>query len=88
MTHITAVPLFWHNFNIKRCFLSTVPLSSTEPHHYQKTLTWFLKCKSLSHVQFFVTLWIVAFCVHGILQARTLEEVAIPFFGGSFPPRG
>ena len=27
------------------------------------------------------------FCVHGILQARTLEWVAVPSFRGSSPPR-
>ena len=36
------------------------------------------KWKSLSHVQLFVTLW----SVHGILQPRILELVAIPFSGG------
>ena len=39
--------------------------------------------KSLSHVQLFMTPW----SVHGILQARILEWVAIPFSRGSSLPR-
>ena len=39
--------------------------------------------KSLSHVQLFVIPW----SVHGILQARILEWVAIPFSRGSSQPR-
>ena len=35
-----------------------------------------MKVKSFSHVQLFVTPWIVA---HGIFQARVLEGVAISF---------
>ena len=41
-----------------------------------------VKWKSLSHVWFFVTPWIV----HGVLQARTLEWVAFPFSRGSSNP--
>ena len=44
-----------------------------------------------SHVRLFVTLWPVAplgFSVHGILQGRILERVAIPFFRGLNQPRG
>ena len=48
------------------------------------------KCKSLSCVQFFVTpmdCGLPGSSVHGILQARTLEWVAIPFSRGSSRPR-
>ena len=48
------------------------------------------KVKSLGRVQLFVTLWIVAYqalSVHGILQARLLEWVAISFSRGSSRPR-
>ena len=41
----------------------------------------------VSHVQLFMTLWTVAHqapLFHGILQTRTLEWAAIPFFRGSF----
>ena len=48
------------------------------------------KWKSLSLVGLLATLWTVA-CqgssIHGILQARILEWVAIPFFRGSSQPR-
>ena len=46
-------------------------------------------CQSLSRVQLFVTPWIVAHQapVHGILQARVLEWVAISFSRGSSRPR-
>ena len=43
-----------------------------------------------SCVQLFVTLWTVALQAPlsmGILQARTLEGVAMPSSGGSSPPR-
>ena len=42
------------------------------------------KWKSLSCVQLFATLWTI---VHGILQARILEWVAIPFSRGCSQPR-
>ena len=48
------------------------------------------KCWSLSCVQLFVTLWTVAHQAPlsmGILQARILEWVDIPFSGGSYQPR-
>ena len=51
---------------------------------------WKWKCWSLSHVQFFATPWSVAppgSSVHGILQARILEWVGIPFYRGSSQPR-
>ena len=41
----------------------------------------------LSHVWLFVTLWTVDSSVHGILQARTLEWVAMPSSRGSSGPR-
>ena len=46
-------------------------------------------CLLLSHVQLFATPWTVArqVSVHGILQARILEWVAIPFSRGSSWPR-
>ena len=44
----------------------------------------------LSHVWFFVAPWMVAhqapMSIHGILQTRILEWVAIPFSRGSFWP--
>ena len=44
--------------------------------------------KSLSHAQLFATLWAVAdSSVHGIVQARILEWVAISFSKGSSLPR-
>ena len=46
------------------------------------------KWKLLSRVQLFATLWTVpGSSVHGILQARILEWVAIPFSRGSSWPR-
>ena len=45
---------------------------------------WKWKYKSLSHVQFFATLWTI---VHGIVQARILKWVAFPFFRRSSQPR-
>ena len=47
---------------------------------------WKWKCQSLSHVWLFATPWIVACQAPlstGILQARILEWVAIPFSRGS-----
>ena len=48
-----------------------------------------VKVKSLSHVRLFATLWTVAYqatpSVHGILQARVQEWVAISFSRGIFP---
>ena len=41
-------------------------------------------CCALSHIWVFVMLWTV---VHGILQARTVEWVAMPFSRGSSRPR-
>ena len=49
-----------------------------------------MHAKWLGCVQLLVTLWTVAHRVPlsmGILQARTLECVAIPFPRGSSPPR-
>ena len=46
--------------------------------------------KSLSCARLFATPWTCSppgFSVHGILQARVLEWVAISSFRGSFPPR-
>ena len=48
------------------------------------------KCKSFCHVQLFVTLMNCSppvSSVHGILQARILEWVAIPFSRASSQPR-
>ena len=48
------------------------------------------KCWSLSCVQLFVTLWTPARqapLTLGIIQARILENAAIPFFKQSFRPR-
>ena len=49
-----------------------------------------VKVKSLSHVQLFASPWTVAppgSSVHGILQARIVEWVAISFSRGSSRPR-
>ena len=49
-----------------------------------------VKCQSPSDVQLFATLWTVAppgSSVHGILQEKILEWVAIPFSWGSSQPR-
>ena len=49
-----------------------------------------VKVKSLSRVRLVATPWTVAYpgsSIHGILQARTLEWVAISFFRGSSQPR-
>ena len=49
------------------------------------------KWKSLSRVRFFATPWIIhslpRFSVYGLLQARILEWVALPFSRGSSQPR-
>ena len=47
-------------------------------------LVQFSSVQSLSHVQLFATLWTI---VHGILQARILEWVALPFSRESSQPR-
>ena len=46
-------------------------------------------CCRFSHVQLFTTLWTVApdSSVHGILQARILEWVAMSASGGTSQPR-
>ena len=49
-------------------------------------VAWKSNCSSLSLVQLFVTPWTVA-SVRGILQARILDWVAIPFSRGSSQPR-
>ena len=47
-----------------------------------------VKVKSLSRVRLFATPWTVAYSsIHGILQARILEWVAISFSKGSSRPR-
>ena len=53
-------------------------------------LGWKWKCWWLSRVRLFATLWTMSLpgsFVHGILQARILEWVAIPFSRGSYRPR-
>ena len=55
------------------------------------TYIYLFICKFLSHVQFFVTPWTIAHQAPlpmGILQARILEWVAMPFCRGSSQPRG
>ena len=54
--------------------------------HYHMWNRWKWKQKPLSYVRLFATPWTNT--VHGILQDRTLEWVAIPFSGGSSQPRG
>ena len=44
-----------------------------------------VKLKLLSHVQHFATKWNI---VHGILQARIVEWIAILFSRGIFPTQG
>ena len=48
-----------------------------------------LHAKTLSRVRLFATLWtnLPGFSVHGILQARILEWIAMPSSRGSSPPR-
>ena len=49
-----------------------------------------LTCQSLSHVWLSMTPWansLPGSLVHGVLQARILKRVAIPFSRGSSPPR-
>ena len=56
------------------------------PANYERKWKW----RSRSHVRLFVTPWTVAFYAPlsmGILQARRLEGVAIPFSRGSSQPR-
>ena len=51
---------------------------------------WACVLSHFSHVQFFVILWTIAppgSSVHGILQARALEWVAMPSSRGSSQPR-
>ena len=48
-THTPAVPLAGPIFNIKRCSLSTVSLTSTELHHYRKAGVEFLAYAKPSH---------------------------------------
>ena len=45
-----------------------------------------IPCVLVTHVQRFATPWTVA-SVHGIVQARILESVAIPFSRGSSQPK-
>jgi len=47
------------------------------------------KCQSLSHTQLYnpMDYSLLGSSVHGILQARILEWVAIPFSRGSSQPR-
>ena len=52
---------------------------------FELTLSTVWKWKSLSHVQLFVTP--LDYRVHGSLQARTLEWLAIPLLQGIFPTR-
>ena len=51
-----------------------------------KNLTGLSEWKSLSSVQLFATPWTI-YTVHGIVQARILEWVAISFSRGSSQPR-
>ena len=46
-----------------------------------------MHAKSLSYVGLFATLWTVTHQVHGILQARTLEQVAMSSSRGFSQPR-
>ena len=66
-----------HNLRVLACFFLFLPLLKF---HFIK---W--KWKSLSCVWLFVTP--MDDTVHGILQTRILEWVAVPFSRGSSPPR-
>ena len=66
----------------------TCPVSQISSHHVP--VSGPNEVKSLSRVRLFVTPWTVAHSgssVHGILQARILEWVAISFSRGSSQPR-
>ena len=52
-------------------------------HNFLMNVKW----KSLSRVPLFATPWTVGSPVHGVLQARILEWVAMPFSRGSSQPR-
>ena len=71
----------WH----KLCFIHFVLIS----HVHSSKCVCVCECM-LSHAQLFATPWTAAcpcFSVHGILQTRTLERVAISFSMGSSWPR-
>ena len=60
-------------------------------HNWTTSLSFCEVCLSLSHVCLFATPWAESLpgsSVHGILQVRILEWVAIPFSRGSSQPRG
>ena len=63
--------------------LAYVPL---ETNNNQDEVHNMLKCKSLSRVWLLVTPW-TDYTVHGIIQARILEWVAVPFSRGSSQSR-
>ena len=79
----TKVPGKWRNWpNIQVNISGWLPSTPHEVDQPAKKIN----CSLVSRVRLFVTPWTVAF-VHGILQARILELVAIPFSRGSSPPR-
>ena len=61
----------------------TIPLFKLPKKHSSFNVLKSEKWKSFSHVQLFATSW----TVQGILQARTLEWVAVLFSRGSSQPR-
>ena len=81
---ITCVPhLYWAGISIAIDSGNSI---------FNKSLKWFLACmlSLFGHVKLFVTLWTVACQAPlsmGILQARILEWVAMPFSRGSSWPR-
>ena len=61
----------------------TIPLFKLPKKHSSFNVLKSEKWKSLSHVRLFATSW----TVHGIVQARILEWVVVPFSRGSSQPR-
>ena len=76
--HICAILLKKFRRNLCKGRLT---LRQVCPYSFHTTRKW--NCWSLSHVQFFAT----PGSIHGILQARIMEWVAIPFSKGSFQLR-
>ena len=63
--------------------LAYVPLETNNNQYEVRNM---LKCKSLSRVWLLATWW-TDYTVHGIIQARILEWVAVPFSRGSSQSR-
>ena len=70
--------------NMKRMGEIWYILEGIESHDFERVSKMTLKWKSLSHVQLCDPM---DYTVHGILQARILEWVALPFSRESSQPR-